>query len=411
MNRIFLAEARDDELKLLLIGSRQLIAETLPVVGLEPHFDSRTDIVIISRLDYEMHNIQVPPVPHRELDGIVGFKLRPLYPAAPDQTVFDFINYDLAADLHKAVVYVMRSDVFSLYQLLAESGILISSDLLCRSERPDQRNTQTLFLFPRYAEVLIPDEEGLLSSTLFSFDKNSWEPVELVHRILPLFASHARNTIVSGPFSETEKGTELVRILRDAGISVDDFRPVTALFQPHRIARLPRLFEPTDKRRRRNAGRFRSLLLGTLMFLSILLFALYGFRTVNGYEKQLLAIQIEYDDSQRHLAQTAQQMRELLSAQTELKSLIALRPKDIYGFFSHVAASASPQMTIRDLTLNGNTFTLSGEISGSAASESAFAFSERLAADKRFQNVQIIQLVPDPISGAVQVTIAGAYHG
>jgi len=411
MKKLMFAEAQQDSLTLESLCPDSALPGD-DGAQLPPNEAAPTDLILVSRLDYEVHAIEVPPLPQKELGNLLAYRLRMMHPGAPELTLFDYVRDTSTQGKDRATVYVMRADVHECYRAFAHRALLVSSDILCRAAMPEVGNRTVLLLLPHYLEVIEFRGSSLSASRIARISDTDSQEIQLLSVLSP--AEIDGNLIVIGADRRLTEGR------------VNGFASFTPLFEhasvmtfadivqaPHgrsnRFSRMPRLFEPVERRKRRDTGKLGSLLIGSAFAAALLLCLLYGYRVVHGFEYRLSQVRTEYLRVRQTLAGKAREVQQIKSAEAELQKLAENRPPDVYAFFSSIARSAPGPITVIDLTLNGQAFTLQGYISHKSVS--AFDFAENLARDSRFHHVQIVQLVPDPSTGDVQFTIIGDYYG
>jgi hypothetical protein len=387
--------------------------------------DRNHHLVLASGLDYELYLLDVPPVPHRELESLISFRLRTVHPGASGHTLFDYYpeggwkangKPGRGSESQRIRVYVMRKDVFALYRSAAEAGVLVTADILADAAEhhpadggvdessAGHRSHVVGIVFENHLEVFQYHDGRLVSG--FKTD-------------IPADGAPDESSDAFGSASSVElyaaRGAEetcervcSARFPNGPAIAV---HPISELAdregrRPGR--RTTRTFEPVESRRRRlsRPGR-RAFLVGVPTAITVLI-VLYAWNTLTGYEQRLSSARHTYETLSRTTAGAAHANREWRTAQAELEALEAHRPRDTYGFFNAVAAAAPPGTVIREIRLGPDEFTVDGE------TNEPFAFAERLAADSRFSNVRVVQAAPNPQAPAVRserCTIAGSYHG
>jgi hypothetical protein len=411
MMRLWLAELDGEGLVIELLAP----LHGDPTGGMKPQLAEigQDDLVLLSRRDYDLELFDVPPVPQKELAGLLAYRLRAVHPGAPQSTLFDYRRGD-APDDRLARVYVIRRDVKERYEELAMKGVLASSDLLCTAALPNAGHLVLALLLPRYAEVIELRRGRLCSSRVVEIDRTG--PAGFRSELVSLLSGFSEEHEMLVVSKEPEAAHIVARELGSVSSTRAEARTLDfsqLLEVDHgargRIARMLRLFEPSERRRRRDANTIRTIAVIVLLFASAMLYPLYGYRSLRSHNARLDAARNAYMHLEQTRAGRTQEAQKLASAQQELQKLRDNRPSDVYGFFASIARSASTSVQLGDVTLNGNAFTVQGTVSSRNAS--AFSLAENLASAPSFHDVHIVQLVPIQSSNMVQFTIAGEYDG
>ena len=67
----------------------------------------RLDGVLVSRLDFDVQVLSVPHVPENEMDGLIRYRLRSIYPGNPGETSFDY-RLESDGQVRTAVVFIWQ---------------------------------------------------------------------------------------------------------------------------------------------------------------------------------------------------------------------------------------------------------------------------------------------------------------
>lgn len=354
-------------------------------------------LVVISRLDYDVRMLSVPPVPRKEERSLIGFRIRALHPGTPESTVFDFRMSDAPGGGRSAVVYLMRSDVFEHYRLFAERGRLFTFDMIAASTSPPQ-NRIVLLRKSDYLERMVFEKGSLVESRLFAAGDESAGLAPAPEAItgdpppIRVYVDEPRALQVN----DAKGGQEGRQSLRD-----------------YERVRMPRSIAPLFRSRGPGRNRGGPLIAIGLSLVSAVLLLTYGIRTVDHYQRALRQAKARYESVATMYAGAAKDAQSYIATRTELQGLLENRPADVYRFFAALASALEQTALpgnevpafIENVTLANGTFALEG------TGEGPFRLSELLEKEERFSSVRVTQIVPSGNGSTVRFALTGKYDG
>ncbi|WP_455381074.1 hypothetical protein [Salinispira pacifica] len=360
--------------------------------------------VVMSRLDYEVKVLAIPPVSAREERALIGYRLRALHPGDPADTVFDYRTAETPDGARRAAVYLMRREIFEAYRGLAERGALVSFDLILAHEK---RALDAVVLVRRvdYTERLLFRRGALLESTLR--DRQELQDTAAA----PTGGGDPENCICitegAGPPSVTDRSSAVVPAGCDPAPTEQLKFADLASGRPRR--RTVPLFLP--ERRRPKVGPLAAA--ATLALCAAALLIAFGVRTVDSYRTRLADVKSRYQAVMVRYAGQARDAQSFLASREKLQALLSARPLDTYGFLASLAAVFDgDRHTPHGVTVVVESVTMSGgSFSVEARGGEPFRMAEALSTRRGFHAVRVAQIVPDDRGTSVHFTLTGKYDG
>jgi hypothetical protein len=109
MNRFVYAEKPGNNYQLFLFDDIRIPDDA-------PDFDA----LMMSRLDFDIEVIKIPPVHSEEINNLLGYKIRGLYPGSPEETVFDYQIAALRRERY-AVLFITKKSILNNYKSLGKN--------------------------------------------------------------------------------------------------------------------------------------------------------------------------------------------------------------------------------------------------------------------------------------------------
>ena len=128
--------------------------------------------ILLSRLDFDVQILDVPHLPDKELEGLVRYRLRSLYPGNPKDTVFDY-RVERDGQRREVVVFVSRQVILERYKVTAEGTPLLLPYALIHETGMMRKNCRIWFCHAEWAELMVFRAGLLVASTVFVRKKES----------------------------------------------------------------------------------------------------------------------------------------------------------------------------------------------------------------------------------------------
>jgi hypothetical protein len=342
----------------------------------------------MSRLDVDLRTFEVPPVPARDLEGLIRLKLRSLYPAHPQETVFEYRLARRGA-VRSAVVFVSREATVREYQAAAGRRPLVLPYQLVARRVPRRGPFRAWFCHETWAELLVYRDGILASSTVVRRARGERLDLEAEEGRLP-----ADSRI--GPLLVVASADELAGL---AGIGGAEYLPLELVgIGP---AGLDGLFPAAGRRTLVPAEVRIGLLAAAVLVLGVLLL----FKLVRQAEERSgrLAARAEY--LERGARESLAMRRELDALLSERARLEAALPPDLYSLLSELSIVLGDAARIRGITVRDDGFLLD------ATGSDPLSLMQGFKARDTFSNLKLSQVVPDPGSLRERFSIQGVFHG
>lgn len=350
--------------------------------------------LVVSRLDCDVKLIEVPPVASGDLEGLLRYRLRAIYPGDLDRVAVDHLLQRNAAG-SGVVVAIMDRERLEAYRRAAPGArIVLASTLLLSSSAEAISEESIVYWADAYAEVMRFKDGALVDSVLMRREHRSAD----FARLLRLLGNESRPVRLIAAKNEIE-GIERWRdggLLNGTTISVSPLE----LLRPLR-KRTGALFQERKTRRV-----IRPLLLRSLLGTAVVLLALGLFYKRIAYTQEEVArYRAAVTSSQQEGIGTARLQAQYANLEKELGRLSARRPVNAYRFLSELRGVLGPHVFVEDLVLQKRHFQLQ------AVGADALAIMERFRTDPRFRAATLLETTPLRGTGREQFVVTGSYTG
>jgi len=344
--------------------------------------------LLVSRPDVDLRVLEVPPVPPRDLEGLIGLKLRSVYPGNPRETVFDYRLVGRRGT-RKAVVFVARKAVVDAYRASAGRRPLVLPYHLVAGRVPRRGPFRAWFCREGWAELLVYRDGVLVSSTVKRTPRG---------RRLDLAAEEGRLAAQSraGPLAVVAPAADLARMRRIEGAS---YLPLEPLLAERR--RTGGLFPAAARTPALPAGVRTGLLAAAVAALGLAVLFREA-RQAEDRSRRLVEVADTLEQGSR-ASLALQQERDAMLA--ERARLDALLPRDLYGLLSELAVVIGDAARVRGISVRDDGFAID------ATGSDPFRLMEELKERGVFSELMLSQVVPDPGTRRERFSISGVYHG
>ncbi|MGA2641448.1 MAG: hypothetical protein ABSG21_11185 [Spirochaetia bacterium] len=347
--------------------------------------------ILLDRADFEVLILDIPRIPAKELDGLIRYRLRSLYPANPRDTAFDY-RVESDGSRRQVVVFVSRLAVLERYRSAADGRPLLLPYSLIRRAGRIQRDCRIWFCRPEWAELSIFRAGLLASCTLVHWQKDA--PFDLLRaeenvppeaQGLPVLVIASNSDLLRLRTGKAGKENKEVRFL-----SFDDLaaaqRKVDGLF--------------IDRKRPLSVLPPAVRIIGLSIVVSLLA-VLLTFKLVWQAEGSAANLKKAHAllERQSRDALAAQESVDELSA--ELSKIDAKKPQDTYRLLSELSRVLGSNVQIQSLEIQGDAFRI--EAVGSNPLRSMEGFRD----NRFFSGIKLSQVVPAAHSGEERFSFSG----
>ena len=337
--------------------------------------------LLMSRLDVDLRVLEVPPVPEKDLEGLIRLKLRSVYPGNPRETVFDY-RLVRRGSIRKAVVFVSRKETVEAYRASAERRPLVLPYQLVADRVPRRGPFRAWFCHETWAELLVYDDGILASSTVRRRARGRRLDLAAESRTVPF--------LVVAPAKELER---TARIEGAAYLTLESAcagrgRPDSLFAAAGRKALLP-------------ANVRTGVLAAAVLVLGLLVFFRFV-RLAEDHSARLAALAGSLEQGSRESLAMRKELEALLA---ERERLDAGAPPDRYLLLSELSVVIGDSARIRSITVRDDRFQLD------AAGNNPLRLMEGFKARDGFSDMTLSQVVPDADTRRELFSISGAFHG
>jgi hypothetical protein len=377
------AKQSGDEVLLLSIEDGQPLAGARALDG-----------VLMSRLDFDVQILEIPVVPDKEVEGLIRYRLRSIYPGNPSETAFD---YRLQANGHqsRAVVFISQRSTLEKYKKAAEQRHLLLPYSLTAPLAKSGADMRVWFCQRDWAELSV--FRGGLAVSSRVLQRNEGEPFDIDVAESELDAeTKALPCLIVASSEEIRRLQEEMGDAQVRGFTLISFkkllsqqRKAEGLFSPPK--RTPSFLKP--------AVRMTALAVAVAVF-GVLLF----FKYVASVESRYEGLKKLHASLEKASGRTLAIQKEVDDLSSELSKLQAEKPQDLYLFLSELSSVLGGEAQIRSMTFQGDGFQI--EAVGSNPLKLMEGFRNRPS----FDNVKLSQVVPDARTGKERFSFSGAFH-
>jgi hypothetical protein len=355
---------------------------------------SRIDALLMSRLDFDIQILEIPPVSDKELEGLLRYRLRSIYPGNPSETAFDYRVAGTGAK-RRAILFICPSAVLDRYRTAsAQKPLLLPYSITCAIARK-KGDAVIVFFHQDWVELSVYWGGILSSSTVYSREEGHPFDFARAADSLPPEVRSLPIVVVAAPreLKEIEQSFNKDELQRAAFLTfaeaAREWKSIDALFKVQNKRSL--LLSP--------AFRIGALAAATAA-LSIQIFLKFISAAEGRYDR-LRTLQSALEVESRRIVVIEEEVNELTR---EISGLEAREPLDVYLLFSELSAVLGSETRIRNLTIRDNGFQI--EAVGSNPLKLMDGFRNRLS----FSDVRLSQVIPDAKSGKERFSFSGVFH-
>jgi hypothetical protein len=343
--------------------------------------------LLMSRLDFDVRVFDIPPVPDKEVEGLIRLRLRSVYPGNPAETAFDF-RVVRRGRVRRAVVFIARRRTVDAYREAAGKRPLLLPYLLLEGRAQREEDLRAWVCNGRWAELLTWKDGVLASSVVRRMTRGRRFDLSSEETRLSAEERTGRLTVVAP--AEELQGMEKVD-----GVS---FLSLEALPGPRRSAdglfaaqgRLP-VVPPVARLVGMSAV---LLLLGVMAF-----FKYVG--SVEAYDARLKARAASLQAGNSQVLAVQGQIDTLTARAARLD---AQQPRDLYLLLSELSAVLGDNALIRSLTVRDDGLQVD------AAGTNPLKLMEGFKSRRTFTDIKLAQVVPDPKTGRELFSFSGTFR-
>ncbi len=353
----------------------------------------RADGLLVSRLDFDVQVIDIPPVGEREVEGLLRYRLRSIYPGNPQDTAFDY-RIAQSGRSRRAVVFICQRKTLEKYRNAAGRLPLLLPYMLV-SRLGEKRGDLRAWCCRRDWLELSVFRGGLpVSSTVQR--RNGSDPFDMskAEETLPEELRSLPAVVVAGSAElagiREQLGTTLpegVELLSFAELAAEAGKP-DGLFEERKPT-------PVFLSRPARVG----VLAGAVAVLSILLF----FKYVASVEGRYESLKKKHTALEQEGRRVIAAQKEVADLGAELSRMQAHEPPDLYALLSELSSVLSGDAQILGITVRERSFQVE------AVGRNPLKLMEGFRSRAAFKDVRLSQVVPDARSGKERFSFSGGF--
>ena len=351
--------------------------------------------LMMSRLDVDVHFVDLPPVQGRDVSDLLRYKVRSIYPGAPEKTVFD---YAILGKKHNryAALCIARKEVIDAHREIAAGKPLFHSlSLLIPFVERFAENDLALVMYHEDCIETLVHREGMFQSS-FVMRRTSVAERDLRKLWAFLSKSAADSEIV---FFCTERET---RVLRQA-LSEETVSEKKITLHPFQVLSQNTLKRPeyvfSDRKERPFISQ--KVLVPSLIFLCFLLSGAALQKNLVMKKSYLSELRTRVQQLERKNARYFSLQNEIEGLEGELQALGERVPCNVYLLLSELPVILDPETRVTRFSVEKNMFEIEG------VSPSPLHIMDRFAKREGFHGVKLSHIIPLENSGEKRFKVHG----
>lgn len=372
MNRFVYAEKPGNNYQLFLFDDIRIPDDA-------PDFDA----LMMSRLDFDIEVIKIPPVHSEEINNLLGYKIRGLYPGSPEETVFDYQIAALRRERY-AVLFITKKSILNNYKSLGKNKPLFLPYAMAKplAGNYTAENCIITFWHTHWTEILFFSRGILKSSFVFKTEKGSMSenftrfesflPKKIAGEYLIFICSGENKKILEPYIKKLLPKKESYEIL-----SLED--------QLNRIGKKSGFLFSTKQKKNiiPQKLRIRLLILIALILPGLILFKFVSYkgRYKNEVNMRLISMEKSY-------FQAVSIKNDTDNLEIKLNTLRDKKPVDMYQVLSRISEVLGSKTNIIYFSIEKGSFQIEG------IGPNTLALMQRFSSHPDFSNIRLIQIVP-----------------
>ncbi len=355
---------------------------------------TRPEGILASRLDFDVQVLDIPSVPEREVEGLIRFRLRSIYPGNPAETEFDY-RLETSGKSVRAVIFICRKAVLEAFKTAAAGTPLLLPYSLYAEAARKLKDCRVFFCHREWTEHAVFQGSLPVSSSVKKRGKGrhtdiSWADEDQTEEV------RALPTVVIASPADME---DIKASVEEAGARSMTFFTF-ADFLPS-LKKPPELFNP----RGRDSGFLKPRTRVLILAASIaVLCALLFIKAVSHAESGVRKLKAVYSSLESRNRTVLTLQNEVDGINAELARLQAEKPQDVYAFLSELSVVLGGEARIKSMTFQGESFQVE------AIGGNPLKLMEGFKDHPSFRNVRLSQVVPDAVSGKERFSFSGVFH-
>ncbi len=380
-----IAEAFEDQAAKKIMVSR--LSDYAPLEE-----DGPFDALLASRLDFTVRVVDIPPVSESEVENLLRFKLRSVYPGNPADTELDYTVVG-EGKKKRALLFICRRATLERYRKAAGQKPILLPWSLTRGLVGKRTDAVVWFVHRDWVEVSVSIGGLPISATVHPRARGSDFDLCAAAGMLPEDV-RSLQCIVVCPADEVES-------IKSRIPEADAPRTRYVTFNQLTERGAPALFTAKKQRRALLSPAARLGILGAAV---VLLTAVLFIKLITSAEAkytQLVQLHASLEAENRRIVSI---QGEVKSMSDQLAALQARESPNAYHFLSEIAAVFGSAARVRSFTLSAASFQVD------AVGTGPLKLMEGFKNHPLFTDVKLAQVTPDAATGTERFSISGVYH-
>lgn len=338
------------------------------------------DAMLVSRMDWDVQVVELPPVSHRQAADALRYCMRALVPGPVEDVAYDFRIQRSENGSTTAVVAIAPKDTVAAYRgACGRRPMLLPFQLISAAVLPTP-SCLVLFFHPEWVELLRYEDGNLRHSTVLPRTGDASKDAEFVASLLPDEEAPPALLCVA---AEREAQT-VVAALEEFGLAVVATVTLESLTVRRHAGSTEGLFRRSSRHRR-----WRAPALAAVLFLTAAALGLgYLYRLVQIEHSRGDALAAAYAAREHELREAAALRGKVRELEDRVQELRAAEPMDLYAVLSQLAGALGTDGVITSLTVNARVF--QAEVTARNPLERAKALGETDV----FEEVRVDRVLP-----------------
>ncbi len=371
MNNCAYAEKTGKEYSLFLFSTDEQI-----------DFSHNFQALMMSRMDFDVKFLELPPIPDKEIGGLLKYRIRSLYPGRPEESVLDY-RILVVNKKEYAVLFLSQKSTLNEYRKIAGGRPLFLPFVLIQSFLKKYSLQDIIFLFWHrfWIEILIFQENKAPVSFVLERSSNISLDLNQVKKAIPGDNGKFR-VILLCPDREKEFLKAQVGGLTegDEGFKIHSIQETLGKIK----RKTEFLFEQKKGKILVHQKVRLQILIAVVLFMCVFIFK----RSVDQKERY-------FNDLRNYLGSLEKQTSRIISLQNEIDELQEKmnilkekRPIDTYHILSELSSILKPGTRIQSFILERSFFQIE------AVGPNPLELMEVFKTKALFENVKLVQIVP-----------------
>ncbi len=371
MNKFAYAERKEEGYKLFLFEKHSPVNSFYDFSAL-----------MMSRLDFNVKFIEIPPIPEDEISNLLKYKLRSLYPGDPEETVFDYYVLNRKKRKH-IVLFISTKYILKEYQKLSGGKPLFLPFTIIRplTNRYVGKDCLFTFLNRYWIEIIVFKKSAFISSFVVKRENNIEEDFQKIKTLIPDSFNNYQVVFIC---SKQEKN-----LLKE---SSKDFFDLSSSYELVLIEDLlVNITKKTDflfrEKQKKNIIAKKALI--PFLFILILFFVSLILNKNINYKD------LYYNELNQNLKSLTSQSMEAIALKNEAEELEKewemfknRTPTDVFLVLSELAVILGSETKISFFLLEKDTFQFEG------IGPNPLSLMEEFKTNDNFHSIKLLQIVP-----------------